>query len=104
MSEDFLHQTRIDQRNMDLDYTDNIFNKALIYIEDKIILLGRTDLRSFRLPQLIRSQDLAMPSEEFIERNYDTDELSAYIQENEPKLVQNQKEAFDQITKAVLGQ
>ena len=45
-----------------------------------------------------------MFSEELIERNYDTDELSAYIQENEPKLVQNQKEAFDQITRTVLGQ
>ena len=88
---------------MYLDYTDNIFNKAFIYIEDKIILLGGTDLRSFGLPQPIRSQDLAMPSEELIERNYDTDELSAYTEENEPKLVQNQKEAFDQIRRTVLG-
>ena len=36
MSEDFLHQTRIDQQNMDLDYTDDIFNKILIYIEIRL--------------------------------------------------------------------
>ncbi|GBO12163.1 hypothetical protein AVEN_14835-1 [Araneus ventricosus] len=51
LSEDILHKARIQQQNMDLDYCEAIFNRALIDIEDKIILLGGSDLKSFGLPQ-----------------------------------------------------
>ncbi|GBL91003.1 hypothetical protein AVEN_184396-2-1, partial [Araneus ventricosus] len=51
LSEDILHQARIQKQNMDLDYCDAIFNRALIDIEDKIILLGTSDLKVFGLLQ-----------------------------------------------------
>ncbi|GBN38665.1 hypothetical protein AVEN_17120-1 [Araneus ventricosus] len=47
LSEDILHQAGIQQQNMDLDYCGTIFNRALIDIEDKIILLGGSDLKCF---------------------------------------------------------
>ncbi|XP_055951517.1 uncharacterized protein LOC129987579 [Argiope bruennichi] len=40
MSEDILHKTRITVNNMDLDYNDEIFNRALLALEDKIKALG----------------------------------------------------------------
>ena len=101
LSEDMLHQARVEQQNMDLDYNEDIFNKVLIYIEDRIISLGGSGLKSFGLPQTIRNRDSTLPSEVDTERNYDTDLLTAYIEENEPKMVQDQKEAFDKITRAV---
>ncbi|GBL83289.1 hypothetical protein AVEN_110618-1 [Araneus ventricosus] len=101
LSEDILHKARIQQQNMELDYCDAIFNRALIDIEDKIILLGGSDLKRFGLQQPNRNHDSVLPSEERTERNYDTDVLTAYIEENEPKMVPDQKEEFDTITKAV---
>ncbi|GBM23366.1 hypothetical protein AVEN_258860-1 [Araneus ventricosus] len=101
LSEDILNEARIQHQNMDLDYCDIIFNRALIDIEDKIILLGGSDLKSFGLPQPNRNRDSVLPSEELTESNYDTDVLTAYIEENEPKMVQDQKEAFEKITRAV---
>ncbi|GBN97890.1 hypothetical protein AVEN_19207-1 [Araneus ventricosus] len=100
LSEDILHQTRILQQNMDLDYCD-IFNRALIDIDDTIVSLGGSDLKSFEFPQANRNRDSVLPSEECIERNYDTDVLTTYVEENEPKMVEDQKEAFDKIAKAV---
>ncbi|GBN54287.1 hypothetical protein AVEN_43909-1 [Araneus ventricosus] len=70
LSEDILLQARIQQKNMDLDYCDAIFNRALIDIEDKIILMGGSDLKSFGLPQPNRNRDSVLPSEERTERNY----------------------------------
>ncbi|KAF8791836.1 hypothetical protein HNY73_003507 [Argiope bruennichi] len=42
-SEDILHKARITINNMDLDYSDEIFNGALFALEDKIKELGGTD-------------------------------------------------------------
>ncbi|GBL87457.1 hypothetical protein AVEN_118390-1 [Araneus ventricosus] len=81
-SEDILHQAHIKQQTMDLDYCDAIFNRALIDIEDKIILFSGSDLKGFELPQPSRNRDSVLPSEERTERNYDTNVLTAYIEEN----------------------
>ncbi|GFQ95859.1 ATP-dependent DNA helicase [Trichonephila clavata] len=51
LSEDILHQVRIQQRNMDLEFSTEIFNEALIIIEDKVRSLGGSDLKSIGLPQ-----------------------------------------------------
>ncbi|GBN09154.1 hypothetical protein AVEN_240525-1 [Araneus ventricosus] len=77
-------------KNTDLDYCDIIFNRALIDIENKIILLGGSDLKSFGHPQPNRNRDSVLPTEELTERNYDIDVLTTYIEENEPKMVQDQ--------------
>ncbi|GBN38662.1 hypothetical protein AVEN_17117-1 [Araneus ventricosus] len=100
LSEDILHQALIQQQDMDLDYCGTIFNRALIDIEDKIILLGGSDLKCFELLQPRRNRDSVLPNEERTERNYGTNVLTAYIKENEPKMDKNQKETFDKITKA----
>ncbi|GFR11183.1 ATP-dependent DNA helicase [Trichonephila clavata] len=42
LSEDILHQVRIQQRNMDLEFSTEILNEALI-IEDKVRSLGGSD-------------------------------------------------------------
>ncbi|GBN30281.1 hypothetical protein AVEN_137091-1 [Araneus ventricosus] len=101
LSEDIQHQACIQQENIDLDYCNIIFNRALIDIEDKIILLGGSDLKSFGFPQPNQNRDSVLTSEELSERNYDIDVLTTYIEENEPKMVQDQKEAFEKITRAV---
>ncbi|GFR07427.1 ATP-dependent DNA helicase [Trichonephila clavata] len=51
LSEDILHQVRIQQRNMDLEFSTEVSNEALIIIEDKVRSLGGSDLKSIGLPQ-----------------------------------------------------
>ncbi|GFQ88336.1 ATP-dependent DNA helicase [Trichonephila clavata] len=50
-SEDILRQVRTQQRNLDLEFSTEIFNKALIITEDKVRSLGGSDLKSIGLPQ-----------------------------------------------------
>ncbi|GBN19355.1 hypothetical protein AVEN_61678-1 [Araneus ventricosus] len=57
LSEDILHQARIQLQNMDLYYCDIIFNRALIDTEDKIILLRGSDLKGLGLSQPNRNRD-----------------------------------------------
>lgn len=49
-------------QNMDLDYLDGIFSRALIDIKDKIILLGGSNIISFGLPHPNLSSDSVLPS------------------------------------------
>lgn len=79
---------------MDLGYSDDIFNRALIYIEDNIISIGESDLKSFGLSQPTRNRHSTLQSKELIERNYVMDVLTKYIEVNVPKMVQDQKEAY----------
>ncbi|KAF8770993.1 hypothetical protein HNY73_018457 [Argiope bruennichi] len=60
MSEDILHKTRITVNNMDLEYNDEIFNRALLVLEDKIKALGGTDLKVFGLPEQLLHEHNAL--------------------------------------------
>ncbi|GBO42859.1 hypothetical protein AVEN_275276-1 [Araneus ventricosus] len=51
MADDILHETRIRNNSMDLTYTNEMFNKTLIALEDKIKALGGTNLKVFGLPE-----------------------------------------------------
>jgi hypothetical protein len=103
LSEDILHQAKVRLNNMQLQYTEAIFNSALIIIEDKVISLGGSHLTNFGLPESIRNPDSMLPSELIAERSYDTDALIKFLEENENKLVPDQKEVFDKITTAVFN-
>ncbi|KFM75760.1 hypothetical protein X975_25623, partial [Stegodyphus mimosarum] len=51
LSVDLLHESRLQQNNMNLTYNEEIYNRALIMIEDKIRFLGGQNLQSFGLPE-----------------------------------------------------
>ncbi|GFQ76044.1 ATP-dependent DNA helicase [Trichonephila clavata] len=99
LSEDILHQVRIQQRNMDLEFSTEIFNEALIIIEDKVRSLGGSDLKSIGLPQPLR--DSSTITDMLRERTYNVSELRKFLEENEDKMLPDQREIFEKITESV---
>ncbi|GBM03504.1 hypothetical protein AVEN_95400-1 [Araneus ventricosus] len=101
MAEDILHETRIRINNIDLTYTNEIFNKTLIAFEDKIKALGGTNLKVFGLPEAQRDVNNSLNYEILRETSYDIQKLTSYIATNEPNLVEDQRFAFEKITSAI---
>ncbi|GFR12144.1 ATP-dependent DNA helicase [Trichonephila clavata] len=99
LSEDILHQVRIQQQNMDLEFSTKIFNEALIIIEDKVRSLGGSDLKSIGLPPPDR--DSSTLDDVLRERTYNISELRKFLDENEDKMLPDQREIFQKITEAV---
>ncbi|GFR18635.1 ATP-dependent DNA helicase [Trichonephila clavata] len=80
LSEDILHQVRIQQRNMDLEFSTEILNEALIIIEDKVRSLGGSGLKSVGLPQ--PNRDSSAIDDVLRERTYNVSELRRFLKVN----------------------
>ncbi|GFR06057.1 ATP-dependent DNA helicase, partial [Trichonephila clavata] len=98
LSEDILHRVRIQQRNMDLEFSTEILNEALIIIEDKVRSLGGSDLKSVGLPQ--PNRDSSTIDDVLRERTYNVSERR-FLEENEGKMLPDQREIFQKITDSV---
>ncbi|XP_054708402.1 uncharacterized protein LOC129218210 [Uloborus diversus] len=90
LSEDILHQRRISSNNMEIQFDDSIFNNALIIVEDKMKSSGGLGLQPVGLPSADRSRETS----DHVEKVYNTELLRILLQENKPKLIPNQKEAY----------
>ncbi|GFQ71288.1 ATP-dependent DNA helicase [Trichonephila clavata] len=99
LSEDILHQVRIQQRNMDFEFSTEILNEALIIIEDKVRSLGGSDLKSVGLLQ--PNRDSSTIDDVLRERTYNVSELRRFLEENEGKMLPDQREIFQKITDSV---
>lgn len=94
---------RLQERNQyfSLPYNDDIYNEGLLQIENKLLELNEKILSDFGLPSPIRPHNNA--SDVILTRSYDNNELSDSINENLPKLVRDQRQAFDAIINSVLN-
>ncbi|GFQ65014.1 ATP-dependent DNA helicase [Trichonephila clavata] len=99
LSEDIMHRVRIQQRNMDLEFSTEILNEALIIIEDKVRSLGGSDLKSVGLPQ--PNRDSSTIDDVLREITYNVSELRRFLEENEGKMLPDQREIFQKITDSV---
>ena len=84
---DILHHAQVQNPNLELDYSDTIFNQALIIIDYKIKALGGSELKTFGLPDPQQHNDNELTNEILRETNDNMEQLAEYIQENEPCLV-----------------
>jgi len=100
MSEDFLHQKRQQLENPRLPYDDDVFNKALIAIEDMTYSMSGHPVAHYGLPTPQRS-DEALRTELIRETTYNMEELQTYVNENEPKLLEDQRTAYEAIINSV---
>ncbi|CAF4851588.1 unnamed protein product [Rotaria socialis] len=82
---------------MNLDYTPDMFNQALIIIESKVLEMGGKELEKLELPTSQRNSGDRLNSEMLRETSYDVKELDAYITANEPLLVPDQRAAYNAI-------
>ena len=81
-----LHQSRIISKNPELTNNENIFNRALLLLQNALGNLGDKRLSDFGILQPETAAVRQDPVEE-----YDIENLRKYVQENEAKLTPDQR-------------
>ncbi|XP_014773163.1 uncharacterized protein LOC106871293 [Octopus bimaculoides] len=100
LAEDFQWQAQ--QLYPDMEGISNeVYNKTLIDIENRIATLGGNELSTYGLPQTFRSGSNSFPTAVIHETSYDTQALSKYIAEKEHKLLSDQLQAYTTIINSV---
>ena len=97
LTEDILMQARRRNPGLDLIYTSDMFNQALILIEDKVLEMAGKDLEQLSLPTPDRNLCDRLSREMLRETSYDMDQLDAHVSANEPLLVKDQRAAYNVI-------
>lgn len=104
MSEDILHAQRTLRNDIQLDFTPDIYNEALVRLEDLCMLISNDSLLKLGLPSPNRPASDLFNRELQREESYSFDDLNLYVQTNEPKLLPEQKIVYDTIMHAVAAQ
>ena len=101
MAQDFLRTLRRRANDDTLPYTDAIFNRALLCIENKRLSFpGGKPLRDYHLPSPDRSSeqdDDTLPREIAAEYSYNTAELQERLKANEASLTQDQRHIYEEL-------
>ena len=95
MEEDFLHQYRTRLSNVELDFNDNIFNLALIDLQDKVLSMGGRELSEYGLPQPQTVDNDRFAQVYCIEIDYNQGEQEAYVKCDLLLLTTDQREVYD---------
>ena len=98
-TEDYLFKAK--HINPSAIYSDTLFNLALIYIEDKLQELGGRQLVHYGLPATIRDDMSPLSNDVIRETSYNMEELNMFINENENRLTDEQKEIYLLILKSI---
>lgn len=101
MAEDILHRVRTTTANPELEFNADIYNEALISIEDLCLMMSGKMLHELGMPEPNRPMHGAFNREFERERQYDRDALSQSVRTNLPLLNQQQKTAYDTLMIAV---
>jgi hypothetical protein len=102
MAEDFLHQQRQVARNPGLEFNDEVYNLALVAIEDLVFNMGGNPLGSYGLPAPRHDSLHPLQTEMVRETSYNLDSLRKYVEENEPKLLNEQRAAYSLLVDQVM--
>lgn len=101
IAEDILHRLRVATGNLVLQMNDDIYNEALVLIEDLCLLMSGKILTQIHMPAPNRQSRDVLNRELERERAYNTATLQQQVQRNVPLLNEQQKSAYDQLLKAV---
>lgn len=97
LTEDILMQARRQNPGRNMNYTSDMFNQALIYLEDKTLQMSGKALEDLGLPTPQRDLGDRLSKEMLRETSYDVEQLEKYVLTNEPLLLQDQKYAYNTI-------
>lgn len=95
MSDDILAEMRQNYQDLELHFNGDIFNRALILLEDKCIEINNQSLIQLGIQPPQRNELDVLNMELFKEKNYNIEELYRYIQQNKPLLIESQKHAYN---------
>ncbi|UYV77690.1 hypothetical protein LAZ67_15001947 [Cordylochernes scorpioides] len=101
MSEDILHRMRRINANPNIQFTSNIYNEALILIEDGCLTIANKSLTELGMRAPNRSGIDIFDCDIQRETQFDVNELQAFVRINLPKLVLEQRTAYDTIINAI---
>lgn len=95
MSDDILAEMQRIHPFLKISFNDDIFNKALILLENKCIEIGNQTLIQLGIQPPQRNEFDALNTELLNEKSYNVEELGKYIEQNKPLLIESQKHAYD---------
>ncbi|GFW18545.1 ATP-dependent DNA helicase [Trichonephila clavipes] len=104
MSEDILHRLRAENQNPDIQFTPNVYNEALILIEDICLTIANKALVQLGMPASNRPANNLFDRDLQRETHYDSDELGKFVRTNLPQLILEQRIAYDRIMRAITEQ
>ncbi|XP_029173244.1 ATP-dependent DNA helicase pfh1-like [Nylanderia fulva] len=84
-----------------MDFTAEMYNKALIIIEDLCLQISNKVLNQLGIPSPNRSAAASFDVDLRREQNYNTGDLLSYVQSNIPELTLEQKGIYDKIMQTV---
>lgn len=101
MTEDILHRNRNTNPDPNIEYTQEMYNEALVLIEDLCILISNCPLNHYGMPSPDRSANDLINSD--IQREqYNTDDLATFITNNEPLMNAEQKKFMIKLCRLLL--
>ena len=102
IAQDILHQHRQIVNNEEADFNDDIYNKCLVQIEDKLLCIGGRHLNSYGLPSTIRSEFENHYDVEYQrEINYNCEEEAESANNNIARLNNEQNIVFKEFTEMI---
>lgn len=97
LSYDILYNQQQLLHNNSLDFSSEIYNEALIKIEDKVIEISGHDLKHFGLIQPNRDMPIQLCREILREKSYNIMDLANYVQDYERLLVEDQRIVYESV-------
>ncbi|GFY19856.1 ATP-dependent DNA helicase [Trichonephila clavipes] len=104
MTEDILHRIRETNQSQNIDYTPEMYNEALVLIEDLCVLISNLPLNHYGMPSPNRPATDLVNTDLQRENQYDHGSLATIIMNSEPLLTAEQKIIYDRIMLAVAAE
>lgn len=104
MTEDILHRVRQTTNDVTIDYSDAMYNEALIELEDRCLAIVNKTLNQVGMIAPNRSGNDAFDRDLRRESDYDATALSALLAEKLPQLQLQQRTVYNTITAAIRNQ
>lgn len=104
MSEDLLHSIRTRNENPQLEFSPDIYNAALVMVEDICLYIANESLIRLGMPSPDRPAGDLFNRDLQREQAFDVNELNNYVQTNLLKMLPEQKLAYDKIMHSIAAQ
>ncbi|XP_067947389.1 uncharacterized protein [Watersipora subatra] len=101
LAEDILFHERKLFQDQQLQFTDRMFNIALIFIEDQVLEVTNNNRSVYGLPRPVRVEQLVVRGEILRETAYDREELRHHVETNEPLLLEEQRAAYHTVLEKI---
>ena len=103
LSEDFLRQVQQENPFIEVCYTDAIYNRTLVMLEELVLSFSRKTLSDFGIPTPTH-ESCATNRELLRETNYCIAQLNSFVAEYEPLLIHDQAVPYDRIMQRIMSQ